>query len=93
MAQVTRLLYQVGSLLTRAFNVLPLMGHASMTTSARAYDKGTDSLGWDRFRRFIDLLFRPFERGHCARVWQDRVDRAHETVMRDREIRNKRGLE
>lgn len=90
---MTRLLYQLGSLVTRAFNVFPLFGDSNATTSARAYDEGTDSKAWECFRRLIDFLFSPFERGHCARVWQDRVDRAHETVMRDREIRSKRGIE
>jgi hypothetical protein len=90
---VTRLLYQLGSLLTRALNVFPLLGEASMTTSARAYDKGTDCPRWRRFERFIDFLFSPYESGHCARVWNDRVERAHETARRDIEIRNKRGVE
>lgn len=90
---MTRFLNQIGSLFTRALNVFLFLGYAHMTTSARAYDRGTDSRAWELLRKAIDLAFSPFEPTHCARVWQGRVARAHETVRRDNEIRAKRGLE
>jgi len=81
--------YQVGSLLSRALNVL-LGGSAHMTASARAYDAGTDSKGWNRFEKLIDFIFSGKEPNHCERVWDGRVARAHETIKRDEEIRAKR---
>lgn len=82
-----RIIYQIGSLLTRLLNIVVFFGNAHTTTSARAYDRGADSRSWELFRKAIDLLFSPFEKEHCKRTWEGRVDRAHQTIARDAELK------
>ena len=75
-------LIEVGSLLSRALNVLVFFGEANMNLSARAYIRRKEgSRFWSLSERFINALIF-WDEDHCEKVWLNRKRRARETEDR-----------
>lgn len=85
---IIHVIYEVGyhmlSFLSRLLNTVFFRGEMSRTLSARTYTEA--SLGkpfWVRMEKIIDALFF-WEENHCRRIWTGEVDRATETISKNK---------
>jgi len=84
MRRLPRLLYvpwrlaeMSAQLFSRAVNSVFLGGSTRQTVSARAH------VEWPRGRVWINLIFSPFQKDHCADAWLAEVADARKTLNRN----------
>ena len=69
-------LIRAGDAVSQFCNVVFLNGEANESISGRCYREG-----WKRAERCIDVVFSPFESGHCKNAFDNDLQRAKELVQ------------
>jgi hypothetical protein len=64
-------LARTGTLISQTANVWFFNGNPDESISARSYREGflNNDAGWERRRKYIDWLAKPFETDHCHKAY------------------------
>ena len=73
---MTNWLIRAGDAVSQFCNVVFLNGEANESISGRCYREG-----WKRAERCIDVVFSPFESGHCKNAFDNDLQRPKELVQ------------
>lgn len=73
----THRLIKIGDALSQMMNVTFLPKHRE-TTANESISGRAHRCRWYRTERFIDWLFRPWERDHCRKAHEKDIERARE---------------